>query len=182
MSLRLSGGRRLQSPPGEETRPTAARVRLAAMNLLAPELQGCRWLDLCSGSGVMACEALQRGAAAVVAVERNRRVAAIAEANLAAVAAGLSGRPEVAVHCCEVLRFLAAAAPQPFDLIYADPPYAAGLYAGIAAGVAAGGWLAAEGTLVFECAANNVPALQPGWRQRDERRYGSCALQLLERA
>lgn len=182
MSLRLSGGRKLQSPPGEETRPTAARVRLAAMNLLAAELQGCRWLDLCSGSGVMACEALQRGAAEVVAVERNRRVAAIAAANLAAVARGLQGEPRVRVHCGEVLRFLGATAPQPFDLIYADPPYAAGLYAGISAAVGSGGWLAEEGILVLECASANIPALPPGWRLRDGRRYGSCALQLLERA
>jgi 16S rRNA G966 N2-methylase RsmD len=98
------------------------------------------------------------------------------------VAAGLSGAPEVAVHCSEVLRFLAATAPQPFDLIYADPPYAAGLYAGMAAGVASGGWLAAEGTLVFECSATNLPAPPPGWRLRDQRRYGSCALLLLEPA
>jgi 16S rRNA (guanine966-N2)-methyltransferase len=182
VSLRLSGGRKLQSPPGEETRPTAARVRLAAMNLLAAELQGCRWLDLCCGSGVMACEALQRGAAEVVAVERNRRVAAIAEANLAAVARGLTGEPRLRVHCSEVLRFLATDAAQPFDLIYADPPYAAGLYAGIAGGVARGGWLAAEGTLVLECASTGFPELQPGWRLRDVRRYGSCALQLLEQA
>ena len=70
MSLRLSGGRRLQSPPGSAARPTAARVRLAVMNLLAAEIPGCRWLDLCSGSGVMACEALRRGASEVVAVEQ----------------------------------------------------------------------------------------------------------------
>ena len=71
MSLRLSGGRRLQSPPGNTVRPTSSRVRLAVMNLLAAELPGCRWLDLCCGSGVMACEALQRGAREVVAVRTN---------------------------------------------------------------------------------------------------------------
>ena len=89
MSLRISGGRRLQSPPGTVARPTAARVRLAVMNLLADRLAGCHWLDLCCGSGVMGCEALQRGAALVVAVEQDRRVAAVARANLEAVARGL---------------------------------------------------------------------------------------------
>ena len=80
MTLRISGGRKLQSPPGEIARPTASRVRLAVMNLLARELPGCRWLDLCCGSGVMACEAIQRGAGAVVAIEQDRRIAAIAKA------------------------------------------------------------------------------------------------------
>ena len=78
MSLRLSGGRRLQSPPGSIARPTSSRVRLAVMNLLAAELPGCAWLDLCSGSGAMACEALHRGASRVVAIEQDRRIAAVA--------------------------------------------------------------------------------------------------------
>ena len=88
MTLRLSGGRRLQSPPGSTARPTAALVRLAVMNLLAARVPGSRWLDLCCGSGVMACEALQRGAAEVVAVERDRRIAAVARANLELVRQG----------------------------------------------------------------------------------------------
>ena len=92
MSLRVSGGRRLQSPPGSTARPTAARVRLAVMNLLAAEVPGSRWLDLCCGSGVMACEALLRGASEVVAVERDRRIAAVARSNLAAVRATVSRR------------------------------------------------------------------------------------------
>ena len=114
MSLRLSGGRRLQSPPGELARPTAARVRQAVFNLLAAELAGCRWLDLCCGSGVMACEALQRGASRVVAVERDRRIAAVAQANLAAVSGGLRRQdpvPTFAVVQAEVLAWLAKAPP-----------------------------------------------------------------------
>ncbi|MCX5947531.1 MAG: RsmD family RNA methyltransferase [Cyanobacteria bacterium] len=110
MSLRLSGGRRLQSPPGELARPTAARVRQAVINLLAPDLPGCRWLDLCCGSAVMACEALQWGASQVVAVERDRRIAAVARANLTAVAGGLrrqESTPSIQVVQADVLSWLA---------------------------------------------------------------------------
>ncbi|MBM5794489.1 MAG: 16S rRNA (guanine(966)-N(2))-methyltransferase RsmD, partial [Cyanobacteria bacterium K_DeepCast_0m_m1_088] len=82
MSLRLSGGRLLQSPPGSSARPTPSRVRLAVMNMLAADLPGCRWLDLFSGSGVMGCEALQRGAAAVVAVDQQRAMASTSRINL----------------------------------------------------------------------------------------------------
>ena len=129
MSLRLSGGRRLQSPPGELARPTAARVRQAVINLLAPELAGCRWLDLCCGSGVMACEALQRGASVVVAVERDRRIAAVARANLTAVAAGLSRQeppPSIQVVQAEVLSWLA----RPPLMAASAPPAAAVIESG----------------------------------------------------
>ncbi len=189
MTLRVSGGRRLQSPPGSNARPTAARVRLAVMNLLAAEIPGCRWLDLCCGSGVMACEALQRGAAQVVAVERDRRIAAVAKANLEATLGGLAA-PEavdaqrVRVVQEDVLRWLVggqrADAAIPFDLIYVDPPYAAGLHAPIAAAVGSRGWLARGGTLVWECASDGIPPDPPDWQRRDCRRYGGTTLVLLQ--
>jgi 16S rRNA (guanine(966)-N(2))-methyltransferase RsmD len=181
MSLRLSGGRRLQSPAGSTARPTSSRVRLAVMNLLAAEVPGCAWLDLCCGSGVMACEALQRGARRVVAVEQDRRIAAVARANLAAVTG--EAPPCWELHCREVGRWLARSAPEAgenFDLIYADPPYAAGLYDPIAAGVAAGAWLKPGGTLIWECASDAVPGVPAGWRLRDTRRYGGTTLVLLQ--
>jgi 16S rRNA (guanine966-N2)-methyltransferase len=195
VSLRLSGGRRLQSPSGDTARPTPSRVRLALMNILAAELPGCRWLDLCSGSGVMACEALQRGAAAVVAVEQDRRHAGVARTNLDAVRAGLASQPSVRVHCAEVERWLrraggadhpgatSAASERAFDLIYADPPYAAGLYPAISAAVAAGGWLKPSGTLILECSSRHRPDLEqlPGpWSLRDQRTYGSTSVLMLQ--
>ncbi|AFY30362.1 16S rRNA (guanine(966)-N(2))-methyltransferase RsmD [Cyanobium gracile] len=184
MTLRLSGGRRLQSPPGSTARPTAARVRLAVMNLLATRVPGSRWLDLCCGSGVMACEALQRGASEVVAVERDRRIAAVARANLELVRRDRPASPETAPRCRvdgdEVLRWLTRRGEASFDLIYADPPYAAGLYGPIAAAVLSGGWLVPGGILVWECASDAVPELPPGWHGRDQRRYGGTTVVLLE--
>ena len=186
MTLRVSGGRRLQSPPGSTARPTAARVRLAVMNLLAAEITGSRWLDLCCGSGVMACEALQRGASEVVAVERDRRIAAVARGNLELVLAGRTAPPPetdapgCSVVCDEVLLWLGRTTPSGFDLIYADPPYAAGLHAPIAAAVRDGGWLRPGGTLVWECASEAVPEVPPGWQARDIRRYGGSTVLLLE--
>ncbi|MCT0207354.1 16S rRNA (guanine(966)-N(2))-methyltransferase RsmD [Synechococcus sp. CS-1332] len=189
MTLRVSGGRRLQSPPGSTARPTSARVRLAVMNLLAAEIPGSRWLDLCCGSGVMACEALQRGASHVMAVERDRRIAAVARSNLVAT---LGGRevPEgaeaqrVQVAQADVLRWLAtrrsAAPPISFDLIYVDPPYAAGLHGPIAAAVRSGRWMAPGGTLLWECASDGIPPDPPGWQRRDCRRYGGTTLVLLQ--
>ena len=154
------------------------------MNLLAAEIPGCAWLDLCSGSGAMACEALHRGASRVVAIEQDRRIAAVARTNLAAVHQGLGDAgiqaSEWAVHCREVGSWLAEAnQTRSFDLIYADPPYAADLYAEIASGVLAGGWLKPDGSLIWECASSKLPEIPARWCKRDERRYGSSSLLIL---
>jgi 16S rRNA G966 N2-methylase RsmD len=174
------------------------------MNMLAPELPGCSWLDLCCGSGAMACEALQRGAARVVAVDQDRRHAAVARANLEAVAAGLLNSrgqpPAVDVHQCEALLWLRNNRPaangnyianansvdltterNSFDLIYADPPYAAGLYESLAAAVHQGDWLRAEGQLLLECGSSLVPPVPGNWELVDQRRYGSTTLLRLKK-
>jgi 16S rRNA (guanine(966)-N(2))-methyltransferase RsmD len=193
MSLRLSGGRKLQSPPGSTARPTPARVRQAVMNMLSAELPGCSWLDLCCGSGVMACEALQRGARRVVAVDQDRRMAATARSNLNLVAGSQTPPPQITVVQQDVLRWLSQAAPAvggtndagradptaPFDLIYADPPYASGLYPRLCEGIAAGHWLKDGGLLLLECASAERPSLPGGWTVLKERRYGTSTILVL---
>ena len=187
MSLRLSGGRRLHSPPGDIARPTPSRVRLAVMNMLAAELAGSRWLDLFCGSGVMGCEALQRGADAVVAVDQHRAMAATAKANLELVATGQPTKPVVQVITQEVVRWLEQGRPEAmeaFNLIYADPPYAAGLYGGVAKALAEGGWLSKEGLLLLECSSGDAASLErlqaPPWRVFKHKRYGSSSVLVLE--
>jgi 16S rRNA (guanine966-N2)-methyltransferase len=183
MSLRLSGGRRLQSPPGSTARPTPSRVRLAVMNMLAFELPGSRWLDLFCGSGVMGCEALHHGATSVVAVDQHRAMAATARANLELVASGLQPSPGVHVVAQEVVGWLQQGRPttlDAFQLIYADPPYAAELYDPVAAAVAQGGWLSAEGTLLLECSSTAVPEITGDrWELIKQKRYGSSTVLLL---
>jgi len=192
MSLRLSGGRRLQSPPGNTARPTPSRVRLAVMNMLALELPGCRWLDLFCGSGVMGCEALQRGAKAVVAVDQQRAMASTSKANLELTASGLLPRPTIAVYSQEVLRWLQAGRDsierepsvepfiEPFDVIYADPPYAAGLYGPVTAALRNGNWLQSDGSLLLECSSVALPDLAgeafSGWDLVKQKRYGSSTV------
>ena len=124
MSLRLSGGRKLDSPAGQVARPTPARLRLAVMNILAGRLVGSAWLDLFCGSGVMACEALQRGAARVVAVDQDRRMVATARRNLEAVAQGLPPGVEPLVVQREVLAWLASGT-QPVGMLQPGHPQAA---------------------------------------------------------
>jgi 16S rRNA (guanine966-N2)-methyltransferase len=190
MALRLSGGRKLQSPPGDTARPTPSRVRLAVMNMLSAELPGARWLDLCCGSGVMGCEALQRGAVEVVAVDQDRRMATTARRNLEMVAEAQTPAAAVQVAIQEVLRWLQQGPsagrgdvePRSFDLIYADPPYAAGLYGAIAKAVAERGWLKTDGLLLLECSSGEMPEQPPGWRLIKERRYGGSTVLMLRQS
>src|SRR5437773_10925061 len=75
-------GRRLKTPPSLQTRPTSDRLRETLFNILAPRIQGARFLDLCAGSGAVGIEALSRGAAHVTFVDRSRRNCGLIEANL----------------------------------------------------------------------------------------------------
>src|SRR5213082_2052612 len=75
-------GRKLKSPPSIQTRPTSDRLRETLFNILAPRIEGTRFLDLCAGTGAVGIEALSRGAAHVTFVDRSRKMCALVESNL----------------------------------------------------------------------------------------------------
>src|SRR6185312_5578822 len=75
-------GRHLKSPPSLEVRPTSDRLRETLFNILAPQIEGVRYLDLCAGSGAVGIEALSRGAAYATFVDRSRKMCGLIEANL----------------------------------------------------------------------------------------------------
>jgi 16S rRNA (guanine966-N2)-methyltransferase len=108
-------GRRLQTPRGSGTRPTADRVREALFSVLG-DVSGASVLDLYAGSGALGIEALSRGAASATFVERDPRALASLRRNLEAVGS------EAEVRRQDVLRYLASAAGT-FDLVFIDPPY-----------------------------------------------------------
>lgn len=169
-------GRNLRTPPGLATRPTAAKVRQAIFNILAGRVAGARAADLYAGSGALGVEALSRGAAACVFVERDRGAAKVLMANLAAL--GLTGKAQVmAAGLAEVAARLKAAGP--FDLILADPPYARGQVEALIGLCAARGLLAPGGVLVIEHAPAERPAPPPGLALDDRRAYGQTEVSFL---
>ena len=87
------------------------------MNILAPRLKGSRWLDLCSGSGVMGCEAIERGVSAVFAVEKDNRCAKICIQNLNAVADQCEPKPLIKVVRRDLLGCMGAATSCPFEYL-----------------------------------------------------------------
>src|ERR671920_401624 len=75
-------GRVLKNPQGLQTRPTSDRLRETLFNVLAPRLEGARFLDLCAGTGAIGIEALSRGASFVTFVDRVHKMCALVEENL----------------------------------------------------------------------------------------------------
>jgi 16S rRNA (guanine966-N2)-methyltransferase len=115
------GGRRLQAPPGRGTRPTSDRVREALFSTLGP-LHGARVLDLFAGSGALGIEALSRGAAHVVFVDRSRPALATLRANLDALGIGADAAQVRGGDALEYLR-RARRRADTYDLVFIDPPY-----------------------------------------------------------
>jgi len=115
-------GRRLQAPPGRDTRPTSDRVREAVFALLG-DVRGARVLDLFAGTGALGIEALSRGAHSAVFVEHDADAARVLAANLAAL--GIAD-DAVQVRRCDALDALrdASARQETYDLVFIDPPYA----------------------------------------------------------
>src|SRR5918912_1196595 len=118
-------GRNLRSPPSMQVRPTSDRLRETLFNVLAPRIEGARFLDLCAGSGAVGIEALSRGAAHVTFVDRSRKMCGLIEANL-----DLCGVPEdlTEVVLSEAAEFLRRARARDvenrWDIVFFDPPYA----------------------------------------------------------
>lgn len=117
-------GRKLVAPAGDATRPTADRVREALFSILG-DISGLRVLDLYAGSGALGIEALSRGAAAAVFVDSSQAAVTAIRRNLSEL--GL----EAPVQRRDALVYLAtAAAGDPYDLVFADPPYDSALRIG----------------------------------------------------
>ena len=162
MSLRIYGNRQLKTLPGRETRPTSSRVREAVFNIWQGAIAGCRWLDLCAGSGSMGAEALCRGASYVVAIEQSSRACAIIQQNWQRVQNPEQTFQVIRGDATQRLRTLRG---QQFDRIYFDPPYASDLYQPVIDAIAQYQLLASRGELAVEHTPNSwaappIPALE----------------------
>ncbi|TWG98359.1 16S rRNA (guanine966-N2)-methyltransferase [Nocardioides sp. J9] len=183
----VAGGRRLQTPKGEQTRPTSDRVREAlfsAVEAWAGSLHDLRFLDLYAGSGAIGLEAWSRGVAAVTLVEADRRTADLVRANARSVGCDVA---EVVAR--SVASVLAEPARSPYDIVFADPPYplADDAVAADLAALVAHGWLA-DGALVVVERSRRSP--EPAWPdgleplpgKRRLKKYGETHLWLAEAA
>ncbi len=178
--MRITGGqyrgRNLRAPKSG-VRPTQDMVRQAVFNILMARIEGARVLDLYAGSGAVGLEAISRGASDVTWVERDRKTLAILRANAELVDSGPSR-----IITDDVVRFLRRAAGRtPYDIIYADPPYA-DARAGdpdplpeLLQLIQAGEILSKDGIFVYESAGGRRASeteLPEGWQTIVDREYG----------
>jgi 16S rRNA (guanine(966)-N(2))-methyltransferase RsmD len=154
-------------------RPTADRVREALFARLGP-LHEARVLDLYAGSGALGIEAISRGAASVVFVERAPRSLAALRENLASLGLGDRARVQPG-DAARVIRRLAAEGAR-FDLVLLDPPYASGEIARALGALRRAGLLAPGATLVIESGRRHPLPAVAGFEVRDQRRYGDTLI------
>jgi 16S rRNA (guanine966-N2)-methyltransferase len=166
-------GRKIRFPTAQGLRPSPDRVRETLFNWLAPVIQGARCLDLFAGSGALGFEALSRGAAAVVLVERNRQVAD----HLRQLATTL-GADGAEVAEADALAWLDRG-PGPFDVVFVDPPFGSGLLAGALQRLDRPGRLAPGAFVYLEGpAAEGPPSLPAGWALHRSGRAGDVGYYL----
>ena len=164
--VRIIGGRwrntRLQVPQLQGLRPTSDRVRETLFNWLMPKLPGARVLDLFAGSGALGLEAVSRGAASAQLVERDPALVSA----LRQVVTRLDAAAQVQVAAADAVQWLDSAAPQQADIVFIDPPFAAGLWAQVFERLPR--HLAADAWLYVEAPAGAAPMPPAGWSPHRE--------------
>ena len=182
-------GKRIESPLSQKTRPTSSKVREALINILGNKLRGASWLDLCSGSGAMACEALQKGVKRVLAIEKQRETAKICKKNLIDVSSTMDQSIHIEVICNELISFLKKGPknqkiqfvkdcqnPEKFDFVFLDPPYESEVYEITQELLLSKEWIKESTTLICECSSKSMPRIHNGWKLNKEKFYGSTSL------
>lgn len=104
----------------EGLRPTSERIRETLFNWLSMNINGARCLDLCAGTGALGLEALSRGAAETVLVEKSAKAVGALRQNVATL-----GADKAVVRHADALEFLQSSACGTFDIVFLDPPFAA---------------------------------------------------------
>ena len=175
--LRIVGGRwrgmRIDFPAIEAIRPSPDRVRETLFNWLQTQIVGARCLDLFAGSGALGIEALSRGAAEVIFVDREPQIGRHLSQTLQRLGA-TGGTVQVE----DAAAFLNRP-PRRFDIVFLDPPFASALLQTAFARLVQG-WLAPEAHVYVECPADTpLPPLPPGWIVYRSKQAGQVGYHLL---
>ena len=168
-------GRKLQTFKGADVRPTADRVRESLFNILGRKYVNAAVLDLFAGTGALGIEALSRGAQTAVFVDNSARSLAVLRKNLDRCALE---------HCSRTIQWdisrnltCLKGYPQPFDMVFLDPPYYGDLVSRALRHLEASGCLASGAVLAAEHEVGMALEMESTrFACTDNRRYGRTAL------
>lgn len=175
--LRIIGGRwrgaPILFPDIEAVRPSPDRVRETLFNWLQGSILGAACLDLFAGSGALGLEALSRGARCVTFVEREPALGR----HLSATVQKLGAADAATIHVENAEQFLRRP-PQPYEIVFLDPPFASGVQE--VCDALARGWLASEAWVYLERPADaSLPTLPNTWSVYRSKRAGRVGYHLL---
>jgi 16S rRNA (guanine(966)-N(2))-methyltransferase RsmD len=173
----VAKGRHLQSVPGDSTRPVTDRVKEAVFNIFGADIVDAQFLDLFGGTGGVGIEALSRGAARAVFIEKNRKAQETIKANL--LSTKLNDRAEIVRG--DAFTYLRGA-PQPFHYIYIAPPQYQRLWIDALNLIdAQPGWLADDGEIVVQVHPKEYETVPlEHFVEIEQRKYGSTLLMFYE--
>jgi 16S rRNA (guanine966-N2)-methyltransferase len=179
-TLRIIGGqwrgRKLEFPAVDSIRPTPDRVRETVFNWLQHDIIGAACLDLFAGSGALGFEALSRGAARVTFVERDAKIGRYLRDTLLQLQTATA---DVAVS--DALQWLKGPSAV-FDIVFLDPPFAAGVLPETCRRLEIGGWLAQKASIYMEGAADDgAPVLPANWTLVKSKTAGQVGYHLARR-
>ena len=186
-NLTLIGGKRIESPKSDKTRPTTLMVREAIFNILNKKVENSNWLDLFSGSGSISCEAYNHGAKKIVAVEKDRLTAQLCKKNLFSLNDSLSRENDINIICKDVFPWIKNHIGTKvlekenieFDFIYIDPPYKQNFYKTLLNNLFKSNLLTNNTTVICEHSKNEGIKEDHLWRIEDIRLYGQTKLTFL---
>lgn len=169
-------GRNLAAPKSNAIRPTTDRTRESLFNILAHAhpglLDGTRVLDLFAGTGAVGIEALSRGAKSALFVENSVEGRSLLWENIDAL--GLHGRARILRR--DATQLGPASNIEPFQLVFADPPYGKGLGEKALFAAHAGGWLAPGAVAILEERADAQVVVDPVFKFLEERSFGDTKM------
>jgi 16S rRNA (guanine(966)-N(2))-methyltransferase RsmD len=167
----------LKTRKGNETRPTADRVKESLFNILAGLLPGAHFLDVFAGNGGIGIEALSRGAATCVFIEKNSHCVKIIKENLRLT--GLEARGRVFQREVDISLVGLGKDEERFNIIFLDPPYHSPDLGTALCRIASGNLLVPKGLLVVEHHRQDKEWCTQDWVINREKKYGDTVLSFL---
>ena len=190
-TLTLIGGKKIFGPKSEKTRPTTLMVREALFNIINKSVKNSYWLDLFSGTGSIACEALNHGAKKIIAIEKNRLNSKLCKKNLLSLKNSIEEISDIYVICKDVFSILKLLnsnnnflktikmEDNQFDFIYIDPPYENDYSESILKLIFNSNIIKKSTLVIFEHSKFKNIEDSEVWKVKDTRSYGHTKISFL---